>query len=1144
MDWLVESRSRVEGAVAVAGDSIRGCVDVLRGSRCLSFSSVGLISSSSSSSPFPLPLLFLLIVIIIIFFFLIAIAITSTPAASPHHRHRLRHHYHQLQLQLQTLLTTLLFPVTPASFKAWSLLTSAPIGFLPPCFMQSAPSTTLPNNHTHQSLPSTQQSSDQHGIYPSGSLPPPPHHSLSGFGEPIGGDDDASHDGNNSGDDIGRQTNASDPAAQLLSSSRSSPDIKGKSVANKKFKCPNAKGDTYIVRLPNEVLTHTLSFLDPVSLTSVSFVSRRFHALVTSPHAWKDAFSRYFPQHNTHSGSDVYPATARYFTRLSNMGTHRSEYILRTQLLRSLKRGRPYVNSGIKPNSSNNSSNFSMITYNPKLHESTITHLHADFSRNRVIAASQYTGLYSYSDPRTGYVEVEQRGHPGYASFGLQYISPDGIGAMDLSESRGQIIGDARAGFPSFFVERTNGPLAPIRFVNEHGPDAAITCTWISKKDTIVNTSGNRIVSASGSSKGVVQFQDSTNRWMSFLICPGIPILEIRIDDGYTKARERRNRIWCIVVNALGEVWYMKGKLPNRLLALGRNMGEQPQQEFTPWYYIPATKKDDSPVGFGILAPAEGAASLEALQEQNTWMHADQDIMAVTYSDHWGFDYFIEADFGGQNFIVGRRGGEEGPNSSKQRAEMARFTRVLDNVREELISEVFIKNVYGRGYHKQVEEPVPRPINEIEPPDEWRKVELLIPKNTGKDWAFITAIAIDMSNLALLSPNEDPILTRPKSEPSTPQQVAGQLSRLFAVGTDTGTVHIYNARHPASSSVQSLPPLHTITTASPSISSLALSSLYLVHGGTDGLVQAWDPLVSLSEPIRAIHSRFSTRARRRLAQAATSVHGIGENQFAARAIYLDPDATQLRGIVALGTHIRSWSFSCSVEKVSENSSARRRKKNARGGGMNYVNGRGRGMNSPKTPLGRDILDERERIEKVKWEDERSRNKMAARFGVGEGMTEEEMVMYAMMISEETFEKERGSGEDSSFGGSLGDGAGVEEEVWVYSESTGGSASGRVSEAGSPWGDDEAEGSGSSRVVGNGANTNDDEALAKALQETFNLESGGGSPGVEIPIKFAKGKKGGNKGKGKVAVPSSGGNGEGSDQFERDLELAIQLSMGK
>ncbi|KAF3920769.1 hypothetical protein ABW20_dc0103826 [Dactylellina cionopaga] len=1099
------------------------------------------------------------------FFLIIAIIVTISTGS-----HRIPHFAVATSLKPLRLLYSALnsSPVTPASYTAWSLSTLSPFALFPFCFMPSAPSTIQPTAN-HQQSPVTQSNSDQYGIHPSGHSP---HHSLSGsgvgtpaspadpdddpLGRPYGGQEHGYMGGESNGPDVGH----------LLSSPPSSfTDVKGKSVVKKKFKCLNAKGETYITRLPNEVLTHTLSFLDPVSLTSVSFVSRRFHALVTSPHAWKDAFCRYFPQHDTHAGSDAYPKTARYFTRLSNMGTHRSEYILRTQLLRSLKRGRPYVSSGIKPSSSSNSSNFSMITYNPKLHESTITHLHADFTRNRVIAASQYTGLYSYSDPRTGYVEVEQRGHPGYSSFGLQYISHEGIGALDLSEARGQVIGDARDTFPSFLVERASSNLAPIRFINDHGPDASITCIWLAKKDTIINTSGNRIASASGSSKGVIQFQDTSSRWMSFNVCPGIPILELRVDDGYTKARERRNRIWCIAINAIGEVWYMKGKLPKRTLSLGRNMGEQPEQPFTPWYCIPSTRQEDAPVGIGILTPEEATPSLEALQQQQTWLHTDPEIMAITYEDHWRLDYFIEADFGGQNFILGCKGGEEGVNLSKKRAEMTKYTRILDNVREEVISEVFIKNVYGRGYHKEVEEVVPRPPNEVEPPDEWNISNLLIPHNKGKDYAFITATAIDMSNLALLSPNEDPLLTRSTGPQLSPQQVVGQLSRLFAIGTETGTVHIYNIRHPISSaSTAPLPPLHTITTASPSISSLALSSLHLVHGGTDGLVQAWDPLVSLTEPIRAIHSRFSTRARRRLAQAATSVHGVGENQFAARAIFLDPDPTQLRGIVALGTHIRSWSFSSSVERVQENSNTRRRRKNARRGSNNApypgsagMLGKGRG-NSSKGPIPRDIIDETKRIADTRRQDEKKKVKMAERFGVGheamQGLTEEEMVMYAMMISEESFEKERGLSEESGGGSSLGVGSVMGdggEEVWIYSESASASSGGVSVTPGSlesPGVWMEEVGSSSTAAAGLTSpaedNTNDDEALAKALQESFDLEEGAKSPsgsGMDIPIKFGKGK--GKKGKGVAGGTEPAVRGAVSDeQYDRDLELAIQLSM--
>ncbi|KAJ6259417.1 hypothetical protein Dda_6319 [Drechslerella dactyloides] len=1022
--------------------------------------------------------------------------------------------------------------------------------------MPSAPSTTSPNIAPSQLSSAAQPTPNQHGILsPGQSLHRPQH----------GPGDEVSPSSGRLGQHYPTPDKIESPAEHILNSPRLRPSLPARdssSLVNRK----SHSGEPYIANLPNEVLTHTLSFLDPVSLTSVSFVSRRFRALVTSPHAWKDAFARYFPQHNTPAGSDVYPTTARYYTRLSELGTHRSEYILRTQLLRSLKRGRPSLPQGVKPSSSN--SNFSMITYNPKLHESTITHLHANFAKNRVIAASQYTGLFSHSDPRTGYVTVDQRGHPGYSSFGLQYISPDGIGALDLSEPRGQIIGDAREAPPSFFVERAGTDNPPVRFVTDHGPGASITCVWLAKKDTIVNTSGGSIVSASGSSKGVVQFQDAAGKWISFAVCPGIPILQLRLDDGYTKARERRDRIWCILINALGEVWYMKGKFPKYPSTHNFSDVEESPTDFRPWHYIPSTKKENSPVGIGILEPLDTLPSTDAIQQHEILMHTEPEVMATTYSEHWSEDYFLEADFGGQNFVAGCKGGEGSVNSNKRRAEMSRYSRILDNNREDIISEVFIKHVYKRGSYEQVEESVARPSDEIEPPDTWGHTTLEIPRNTGKDYAFITAIAIDMSSLALLSPNEDSLLKRPPTDRApTPQQVPGQLARLFAIGTYTGSIHVYNIRHPLSTSPEaSLPPLHSIATASPSISSLALSSLYLVHGGTDGLVQAWDPLVSITEPIRAIHSRFSTRARRRLAQAALSVHGIGENQFAARAIFLDPDPTSLRGIVALGTQIRSWSFGTSAEKVQENSNARRRRRNPRTNNPYLANAgatRVKTGNSSKSPLPRDIMDETDRIAHTRRQDAVTKLKLAARFGVGhddmKGMTEDEMVMYAMMMSEESFEKERGLSDEAFTGSSSSMGSvGVEssledaemDELWVHGDTVAESpSSGNIISSPVP---DSSPLHGQPTMVNDGtdasANTLDDEALAKALQESFDLQDHAQSPvdGVDIPIKYAKKK---NNGKGKkvaVGIPNSEQQNQppssGDEQFDRDLELAIRLSM--
>jgi len=48
--------------------------------------------------------------------------------------------------------------------------------------------------------------------------------------------------------------------------------------------------------------------------------------------------------------------------------------------------------------------------------------------------------------------------------------------------------------------------------------------------------------------------------------------------------------------------------------------------------------------------------------------------------------------------------------------------------------------------------------------------------------------------------------------------------------------------------VNSVSPLRVISTESPQVSCLAVTSLFLVHGGNDGLVQAWDrwrPLLDL-----------------------------------------------------------------------------------------------------------------------------------------------------------------------------------------------------------------------------------------------------------------------------------------------------------
>lgn len=98
-----------------------------------------------------------------------------------------------------------------------------------------------------------------------------------------------------------------------------------------------------IGNLPNELLTHALSNLPANDLSSVALVSQRFHALVTTPHAWRAAFARFFPGTTSEAAPRIesFRTDKRAFCRLTALATWRSEYIIRTRLLRSLSRGKP-----------------------------------------------------------------------------------------------------------------------------------------------------------------------------------------------------------------------------------------------------------------------------------------------------------------------------------------------------------------------------------------------------------------------------------------------------------------------------------------------------------------------------------------------------------------------------------------------------------------------------------------------------------------------------------------------------------------------------------------------------------------------------------------------------------------------------------
>lgn len=240
------------------------------------------------------------------------------------------------------------------------------------------------------------------------------------------------------------------------------------------------------------------------------------------------------------------------------------------------------------------------------------------------------------------------------------------------------------------------------------------------------------------------------------------------------------------------------------------------------------------------------------------------------------------------------------------------------------------------------------------------------------------------------------------SQPASPSDIPGQRARFVAAGTKSGVVLLWDIRAPVSRSCEysnAISPVRIIYTESPEISCIALTSLHLIIGGNDGLVQAWDPLASTASPIRTLNSRFSSRARRRLAQAAASVHGVGINMFAAGAVCLDPDPTVLRGAVALGNQVRYWSYSSSADQFkSSKRRLRRAERGSNAAGERFV-GPSRGN------LKGYIENEQFELERDKLERKKQAERLAGRFGTELLGDEDEALAYAAILSQESLEAE-------------------------------------------------------------------------------------------------------------------------------------------
>jgi hypothetical protein len=858
----------------------------------------------------------------------------------------------------------------------------------------------------------------------------------------------------------------------------------------------------------------------------MSLVSRRFHKLITSPHAWRVAFSRYFPGDavpNSSSGGvstadhgqQIQKTDKRYFSRLSALASWRSEYILRTRLLHSLGRGRPTRTASNRHGGS--ASAAAVVTYGSGLLY-PISHIHGTFGvglnkkQPFFMHGAVEQGIASISDPNVGKIgnwglaDYEAFNHfadlfIGESEYGLGSGEVVGMtNVMDLSQPYGKVYGEAcpdgRLIFTSPAEQR--GRFLPITSTAAHDlgiPDVnmmgcAVTTVWLAKSENILKATNGLFGLLAGFSNGVLaayalgvnpvhdrrlEKGEPTAKWV---LSPGVPIIGICVNDQYSSRRQSQGRVFAVVLNALGEVFYLqdvptppeyKGKPDAQAIdRLAWQTGRSAE-----WILLEITRRVAKPDPYNTAAvdasysPRSSSDHIGLSEEQVAAETKEIETYLPRKPKHfqaicegWDMRRKIVVDFGGddhhgagESIFVLALGMEEGASASIRRFSR-RKTKIATDFNLEpypiIQPEVKKQSIFGRvtpSLHQspqQIASPRSMPRSRTSSHDdshdtvfntEWSQSSFTFGSLRGLQ---ITAVATDNSELAMLSAKEDPLLgmsgnsntSSPVGSPlgqasslSSTSDIPGSRARYFAVGTATGVVVVWDMRSPLSSTmdiVNTVEPIKVIHTRSPQISSLALTSLYLVHGGNDGLVQAWDVLGSTTETIRVLNSSMSMRARRRIAQAQASIQGVGHNYYAAGAICLDPDPTCLRGMVSLGTHLRYWSYSStSADAYKSRKRGQLRRRSERGSSS--------ATNEQKyTHTGRGILrdyiaNEQQELQRDKTLRRKEEERLSGRFGVdllGAGASEAEMLAYATMLSEEAYTsdevKRRGSEEEQVF----------------------------------------------------------------------------------------------------------------------------------
>ncbi|PNP41774.1 hypothetical protein TGAMA5MH_06367 [Trichoderma gamsii] len=871
-----------------------------------------------------------------------------------------------------------------------------------------------------------------------------------------------------------------------------------------------------IDNFPNEILTHIFSHLPPDCHSSVALVSKRFWALVTTHHAWRMAFMRYFPGHTTldsHVEADAPPSglaipretaissdglrfETRYFPRLTSLATWRSEYLLRTRHLRSLARGKP----GTAPGGSLSSrvgragkKNSAVLTYNSKL-PWQVTNIHAVFLNGkkppRVIQGAGDLGAASMSDPTTGKIEkwgledlftMPQLDEvaPNLLPYGLG-DGPAGVpNTMDVSYTYGVVAGEGFPGGRPFFrgINLSRGRYigAEINTIDAHFdipriPEMsdAICSVWIAKSSAVTSTTQSMCGILTGSALGVVTAYslgwdttgpkyangDVTARW---IISPGVPIISLKVDDNFNQKRKSSSRVWAVALNALGEVYYLCDvPVGKPVRAKGEDMTRNAwyNGRTVYWHLLEATRRVaredemDKNATRGSYSPRSPSNDMhltkaqlvaEAREIEKFMRYRPSHFRKVC--DGWDMQRKLEVDFAsddgkgaGETIFVINCGIVENRPASIQR-----YSRSLIPVQKPPsesttpvapISTSLFGSIGGFDHRispaSESQTPLSPPPTPKSPPmpstviHDWSEQQLAL---SSYSHDAITSVALDNSLPSLFTLGEDPLHTANEASSTTSpwadhgsREIPGRRARFIVIGTNSGAVLVWNTRD--DDKTREIQPLRIIQTDSPEISAVAATGLYLVHGGSDGLVQAWDPMASAVEPIRTINCKSNSRVPR---QMLAMNPALRENTYsAAGAIFLDPDPTTLQGVVAFGAFMRYWSYG------SQGHAAGRKRRIRHADMDNRLASRRQG--AAVTDY---IASEEAEMYREDAQQAREYSRRLKRFGALGDLTEEESILYAQMVSEEAFHtEEQRRTSDSAADASLDTASSVSENLEV------------------------------------------------------------------------------------------------------------------